>query len=161
MTNIDWQLAEDEILGAGMVMKLIDGKWCMLREGSDTIYYDAPTKEALISAYFHDDLEDFEELPEKIWPITLINIHLPKEVVTCNRSYCLRQLSDTQWQTAYYNEQQDSFYYSHYHSTYVDASEAFRTELNRNMNHYEHLIQLFYKHRDYIMSQEALAAAEE
>ena len=94
------------------------------------------------------------DLPKKIYPVTLINIHLPAEPANCERSYCLRQLSDTQWCTCYYNEDQDSFYYGHYHSTYVDASEAFRTELNRNMEHYEHLIQLFYKYRDYIVSQE-------
>lgn len=85
---------------------------------------------------------------------TLINIHLPSEPANCERSYCLRQLSETQWSTCYYNEPQDSFYYGHYHSTLVDATEAFRLEMNRNMEHLSYHTEMFYKYRDYIVAQE-------
>lgn len=55
--SINWKQAKEEILGTEMYMKLIDGKWCMLRQGEGTIYYDAPTKKALISAYYHRDFK--------------------------------------------------------------------------------------------------------
>ena len=99
----------------------------------------------------------------KIFPITHVNIHLPSEpatsgearTATCNRSYCLRQPSETQWQTAYYNEDKDCFYYECVYTTYVDASEAFRTELNRQMDRYDYFVRMFFKYRSYIVSQEA------
>ena len=78
-------------------------------------------------------------------PKTLINIHLPSEPATCERSYCLRQLSDTQWATCYYNEDQDSFYYGHYFTNIDEAYEEFRKELNRNMEHYGAIITKFYE----------------
>lgn len=90
----------------------------------------------------------------KVYPVTHINVHLPKEPATCNRSYCLRQLSPTQWQTAYYNEDSDCFYYSHYHLTFKDACEAFRVELNGNMQRMSRHVELFYKYRGLIAMQE-------
>lgn len=159
MTKINWQQAE-EILGTGMSMELIDGKWCMMRDG--VRYYDAPTKEMLIEAYFYDDMEDFEyEVVEKIYPETLINIHLPKEPATCNRSYCLRQLSGTQWATSYYNEDEDAFYYVHIFNTYTEASIIFREELNKQMNRYSYFTEMFFKYRSYIVSQEAKSSIKD
>ena len=90
---------------------------------------------------------------ENKYPSTLINIHLPDEPMTATRSYCLRQLSETQWATAYYNEDQDSFYYGHYFTNIDDAYVEFRTELNRNLSHYEHLITQYYKYQHLINRQ--------
>ena len=146
MTNINWQLAEEEILSSGMVMKLIDDKWCMLREGSDTIYYDAPTKEALISAYFHDDLEDFEELPEKIWPVTIQSLPLLNEPDTMpDRRLCLRQLDKSKFVVCKYHEQDDEFVQGHYFRTLVDAQEYYNGEVARYTSHWQELVDKFYE----------------
>lgn len=81
----------------------------------------------------------------------LIQIRLPAEPATCDRSYCLRQISPTKFATCYYNEEQDSFYYSHYFTNLSDAYEEFNREMTYNMNHYSAMIDSYYKHRHIIM----------
>ena len=54
---IRYDLAELDIIDTGLEMKYIEGKWCMTRD--DVIYYDAPTKEALIEAYCNHDMQDY------------------------------------------------------------------------------------------------------
>ena len=90
----------------------------------------------------------------KTYPITLINIHLPSEPITKERSYCLRQLSDNEWVTTYYDEDKDYFYHGKYFPTLEEATEEFRTEMNRQMERYNHFISMFFKYRDYILKQE-------
>ncbi|MCC0177817.1 hypothetical protein I4641_12595 [Waterburya agarophytonicola K14] len=54
---IRYDLAALDIQDQGLEMKPIDGKWHMMRNG--TKYYDAPTKEALIEAYYNHDMQDY------------------------------------------------------------------------------------------------------
>ena len=54
---IRYDLAELDIIDQGLEMKYIEGKWCMTRD--NVVYYDAPTKKALIEAYCNHDLEDY------------------------------------------------------------------------------------------------------
>ena len=54
---IRYDLAELEIIDRGLEMKYIKGKWCMTI--NNVVYYDAPTKKALIEAYCNHDLEDY------------------------------------------------------------------------------------------------------
>ena len=149
MTNINWQQAEEEILSSGMVMKLIDGKWCMLRQGSDTIYYNAPTKEDLIRYYFHNDLEDFteyEKLPKRLYPTVEESLPLLNEPATLkDRRLCLRRLSDTEWSVHFYSEIDDAFYQGSYFKTYVEAKECYMGEVARIMDHYQELVDKFYE----------------
>lgn len=57
MTIIRYDLAQLDIEDTGLRIKFIDSKWCMTRD--DVIYYDAPTKEALIEAYCNHDMQDY------------------------------------------------------------------------------------------------------
>jgi len=54
---IRYDLAAIDIEDTGVSIKLIDGKYCMTK--GDVIFYDAPTKEALIEAYFNYDMSDY------------------------------------------------------------------------------------------------------
>lgn len=69
MTIIRYDLAEQDILDTGMKLNLREGKWCMMRQGQETIYYDALTKKALIEAYFHNNMEDYTYplFPSNCW----------------------------------------------------------------------------------------------
>lgn len=54
---IRYDLAELDIIDQGLEMKYIEGKWCMTI--NNVVYYDAPTKEALIEAYCNHDMQDY------------------------------------------------------------------------------------------------------
>ena len=92
---------------------------------------------------------------ENKYPTTLINIHLPDEPMTKERSWCLRQMSNTQWCVCYYDEDGDYFYSSVYFDDISFAYEAFHIELNKQMNRLSYHIRMFYKYRSYITSQES------
>jgi hypothetical protein len=157
--NINWKEAEDQILDTGMYIKLIDDKWCMMRSGEETIYYDAATKEDLIEAYYEGNLKDFELT---LYPITLISIHLPLEPLQHERSYCLRQINETEYSTCYYNEASESYYYGHYFSSFEEALVEFQIELNRQTKRLSYHVEMFYKYRDYItQAQSTLLLTEE
>jgi hypothetical protein len=156
--NINWKEALKQILDTGMYIKLIDDKWCMMRSGSETIYYDAPTKEDLIEAYYEGNLKDFELTLYPTFPITLINIHLPLEPAQHERSYCLRQVKENEYSTCYYNESTDAFYYGHYFSSFEEAVHEFQIELNRQMERLSYHTTMFYKYRNYINKMESEAS---
>lgn len=83
-------------------------------------------------------------------PRCLIQIRLPSEPATTERSYCLRQISDSKWSTCYYSETRDSFYYGHYFYSLEEAYVEFNTELNRQMERLSYHTEMFYKYRSYM-----------
>lgn len=57
MINIRWDLAEQDLNDTRASIVYKDGKYYLCRD--NTFFYDAPTKEMLIEAYYNHDLSDY------------------------------------------------------------------------------------------------------
>ena len=64
-------------------------------------------------------------------------------------------MSISQWCVCYYDEDGDYFYSGEYFNNIEAAYEAFHIELNKQMNRLSYHIEMFYKYRSYITSQES------
>jgi hypothetical protein len=81
------------------------------------------------------------------FPKVLISIDLPLEPMQHERSYCLRQISESKYATCYMNKKDNSYYYGHYFFSLEEALIEFNIELNRQTKRLSYHVEMYYKYR--------------